>query len=79
MKPRPPFPPQDYDNNRGPLKACTWYVDEESRLLIRHLADHYSVTHSSLVRLLLAHALDAVAGGELTVDREPVLWKAILR
>lgn len=63
----------------GQLVARTWQVDAGQALRIAELADGLALTHSSLIRLLLAHALDQVDNGLIEIGREPVLYKAVIR
>lgn len=68
----------DYDGD-DPLISRTWQINTTLARTITLLADDYQVTHSSLIRLLLTHALDDIAAGRLEIVREPVLWRALLR
>lgn len=68
----------DY-SNPGQLVARTWQVDASQARRITELADGLALTHSSLIRLLLAHALDQVDNGLIEIGREPVLYKAVIR
>jgi hypothetical protein len=68
----------DY-SHAGQLVARTWQVDGNQARRIAELADGLALTHSSLIRLLLGYALDQVDAGLVEIDREPVLYKAVLR
>lgn len=66
----------DY-STRDRFMARTWQVEPRQAQQIADLADALALTHSSLIRLLIDYSLDAVLNGELEIDREPVLFKAV--
>ena len=73
------YPRLDDYGGPGQLIARTWQVEAGQARRIAELADGLALTHSSLIRLLLAHALDQVDNGLIEIGREPVLYKAVIR
>ena len=61
----------DWRENAG-LTRRTWDVRKEQASSIAALADGLGVAHSDLVRVLLAHALNDVKAGRLSLVAEPL-------
>ena len=52
----------------------TYRLTPSTAARLKRLANEHQVYDSSLVDLLLNHALDAVDAGRLTFRRRPVAW-----
>ena len=55
----------------------SWSIELRQAFMIRELADGYQVSHSQLMRALLAYALQGVQSGRLRLDVRPCRYELV--